>query len=68
MQIALVVTPLLSLITQQTQIYAEITVSYVVALHIWMIACIGFVFLSMLEMVYAVEYCRRLEDKRKVGL
>ena len=52
---ALIVTPLLALITQQTMISSEINVSYLVAIHIWMMANTLFVFLSLV-----CDLCRSL--------
>ena len=64
-RVALVVSPLLSLIVQQTQISSEINVSYVVALHIWMIFCIFFVFMSLVEYALAIVYCHVIEERKE---
>lgn len=64
---ALIVTPLLSLITQQTQINAEINVSYVVALHIWMMFSIFFVFMSLIEYALCIVYCHVVDEKKAVS-
>lgn len=53
-RIALVVTSLLGLITQEIQSSGEISASYVVALNIWYIICIGFVFLALVEFGFAM--------------
>lgn len=63
-RVALIVTPLLSLITQQTQINSEINVSYVVALHIWMIFCTFFVFMALIEYALAIVYCHVVDEKK----
>ncbi|KAI1296501.1 Glycine receptor subunit alpha-2 [Halotydeus destructor] len=42
-RIALALTPLLTLVTQENQVNSEVNVSYVVALHIWMIFSLFFV-------------------------
>lgn len=62
-RVAIVVTPLLSLITQQTQINAEINVNYVVSLHVWMMTCTFFVFICLLELGFAVIYKHRVEER-----
>ena len=66
-RVAVVVTPMLSLITQQTQINSEIKVSYVVAIHIWMILSITFVFLSLVEYELAIVYHHRIDEKKDVS-
>lgn len=53
-RVTLVITSLLALITQQLQTSAEINASYVVALNIWMIICISFVFLAFIEYTFAI--------------
>lgn len=57
--------PLLALVTQQTTIYAEIVVSYVVALHIWFIVCELFIFMALFELAFALIYCRRVDEKNE---
>lgn len=64
-RVALIVTPLLSLITQQTQINSEINVSYVVALHIWMIFSIAFVFAALVEYALTIVYCHVVDEKKE---
>ena len=70
-RVAIVVTPLLSLITQQTQINSEINVNYVVSLHVWMMLCTFFVFICLIEMGFAVVYKHqveeRSEDEKSIG-
>jgi hypothetical protein len=63
-RVAIIVTPLLSLITQQTQINAEINVNYVVSLHIWMMTCTFFVFMALIELGFAVVYIHRVEERK----
>ncbi|XP_053213116.1 glycine receptor subunit alpha-2-like isoform X2 [Panonychus citri] len=64
-RVAISVTPLLALVTQQMQINAEINVSYVVALHIWMMIQIFFVFMSLIEYVFAIVYVHLVEEKKE---
>jgi hypothetical protein len=63
-RVALVVSPLLSLIVQQTQINSEINVSYVVSVHLWMIFSIFFVFMSLIEYALTIVYCHVVEEKK----
>lgn len=63
----IIVTPLLTLVTQSAQINSEINVSYVVALHIWMMSCIFFVFMALVEYIGAIIYVHSLEDKKEVN-
>lgn len=67
-RVAIIVTPLLSLITQQTQINAEINVNYVVSLHVWMMTCTFFVFMALIELGFAVVYIHRVEERKSRGL
>lgn len=67
LKVAISVTPLLALVTQQMQINAEINVSYVVALHIWMMIQIFFVFMSLIEYVFAIVYVHLVEEKKEVS-
>lgn len=53
-RIVLTVTSLLALITQEIETSAEINASYVVALNVWMIICISFVFLAIVEFGFAM--------------
>ncbi|RWS17344.1 Glycine receptor subunit alphaZ1-like protein, partial [Dinothrombium tinctorium] len=61
-RVALIVTPLLSLVTMGIQINSEINVSYVVALHIWMMFCDFFVFMCLIEYAIAISYAWYVED------
>lgn len=65
-RIAVVVTPLLSLITIQTTVNTDINVSYVVALHIWMMFCIFFVFMALIEYAGAIVYANSVDDRKSV--
>lgn len=58
-RIALVVTSLLGLITQEIQSSGEINASYVVALNIWYIICISFVFLALIEFGFAMFHFQK---------
>ncbi|KAI1278452.1 Glycine receptor subunit alpha-3 [Halotydeus destructor] len=64
-RVALVITSLLALITQQLQSSAEISAAYVVAINLWMIICISFVFLALIEFAFAIawseEHLKKLE-------
>ncbi|KAI1278007.1 Serine/threonine-protein kinase 10 [Halotydeus destructor] len=64
-RVAVVVTPLLTLITMQTTINSDINVSYVVALHIWMMFCILFVFAGLIEYAVAIIYVNSVEDLKE---
>ena len=66
-RVAIIVTPLLSLVTKQTQISHEINVSYVVALHIWMIFNIFFVFMCLIEYALVIVHCHIINDKSILG-
>ncbi|XP_074598784.1 glycine receptor subunit alpha-2-like [Brevipalpus obovatus] len=66
-RIMIIVTPLLTLVTQSAQINSEINVSYVVALHIWMMSCIFFVFMALVEYIGAIIYVHTLEDKKEMN-
>lgn len=63
-RVTIVVTPLLSLITQQTQINSEINVNYIVSLHVWMMSCTFFVFMCLLELGLAVVYIHRVDERK----
>lgn len=58
----ILVLPLLALVTQQAQINSEIVVSYVVALHLWFVVCIFFIFMGMIELAIALIYCQKVAD------
>lgn len=64
-QTLLIVLPLLALVTQQTTVYAEIVVSYVVALHIWFIVCELFIFMALFELAFALIYVRSVDEKKE---
>lgn len=63
-RVAVVVTPLLTLITQQATITADLNVAYVVALHIWTMASVLFVFMSLVEYAVAIIYANTVEDRK----
>lgn len=46
----------------QTQINSEINVSYVVALHIWVMVCTFFIFASLIEFPIAISYAYHIEE------
>ncbi len=65
-----VITALLALITQQHQ-SSEVNVSYVIAMNVWMIMCITFVFFGLIEYAIAIAYAESrerliVEKKNKV--
>lgn len=62
MQTNVLVLPLLTLVTQQSQVNGEIAVSYVVALHIWFAVCIFFIFMALIELATALLYAQRVSD------
>lgn len=66
-RVALVVSPLLSLIVQQTQISSEINVSYVVGIHVWMIFCTFFVFMSLIEYALTIVYCHIVDERKSLA-
>ncbi len=55
-----VITALLALITQQHQ-SSEVNVSYVIAMNVWMIICITFVFFGLIEYAIAIAYTESRE-------
>ncbi len=55
-----VITALLALITQQHQ-SSEVNVSYVIAMNVWMIMCITFVFFGLIEYAIAIAYTESRE-------
>ncbi|KAI1290832.1 Glycine receptor subunit alphaZ1 [Halotydeus destructor] len=66
-RVALCITSLLALITQQMH-NASMNVSYIMALNVWMLICISFVFMSLVELAISVVWSQRkdyLERKRK---
>ncbi|XP_054166062.1 glycine receptor subunit alpha-2-like [Oppia nitens] len=63
-RVALLVTPLLTLVTQNVNVNSEINVSYVVALHWWMTVCIFFVFMSLIEFAVAISWVWMINDKK----
>ncbi|CAG2120765.1 unnamed protein product, partial [Medioppia subpectinata] len=63
-RVALLVTPLLTLVTQNINVNSEINVSYVVALHWWMSVCIFFVFMSLIEFAVAISWAWMASDRK----
>lgn len=63
-RVLLSVTPLLALITQQITINSEVKVSYVVAIHLWMIMCEFFVFMVLIEYAAAIVHVHVVDDKK----
>ncbi|XP_074604697.1 glutamate-gated chloride channel alpha-like [Brevipalpus obovatus] len=62
-RVTVAVTPLLTMITMQTQINSEINVSYVVALHMWIMLCTFFIFATLIEFPIAVSYAYFAEER-----
>ncbi|KAI1298773.1 Glutamate-gated chloride channel alpha [Halotydeus destructor] len=63
-RVAIVVTPMLSIITMQVAVYNDIGISYIVGLHIWMAFCELFAFLSILEYAFAIQWAHNVADKK----
>ncbi|XP_074595324.1 glycine receptor subunit alpha-3-like isoform X2 [Brevipalpus obovatus] len=58
-RVGLNVTALLSLITLQLHITSTIQTTYIVSINIWMLICIGFVFVGMIEFAAALVLSSR---------
>lgn len=67
-RIAIVVMSLLGLITQEIQTSGEINASYVVALNIWYIGCITFVFLALIEFAFAMLHFHKIAQNTTQSL
>jgi hypothetical protein len=65
-RVLLSVTPLLALITQQITINSEVKVSYVVAIHLWMIMCEFFVFMVLIEYAAAIIHVHVIDEKKSL--
>ena len=63
-RVAIVVTPLLNLITQDISFNNDINVAYVVAVHWWGIWCQVFVFLALIEYAVAISWVHFINDKK----
>ncbi|XP_054160474.1 glycine receptor subunit alpha-2-like [Oppia nitens] len=63
-RVTIIVTPLLNLITLDISLNNEINVSYVVAIHWWMIWCQIFVFLALFEYALAISWAHFINDKK----
>ncbi|KAI1290952.1 Glycine receptor subunit alpha-3 [Halotydeus destructor] len=63
-RVALCITSLLTLITQQIQA-STLNVSYIMALNAWSLICITFVFLTLIELVISVLWNQRIVDDKK---
>lgn len=57
--------PLLSLVTMQTQINAEINVAYIVAITAWQTGCTFFSFMALFELACAIIYAHHLDDRKQ---
>ncbi|GFY79405.1 glycine receptor subunit alpha-2 [Trichonephila inaurata madagascariensis] len=66
-RVTLGVTSLLTIVTKQYQASLP-NVSYIVALNIWLSACIGFVFVSLLEYATVIALHTRLKKLSKVNV
>ncbi|XP_054154563.1 glycine receptor subunit alpha-2-like [Oppia nitens] len=60
-RVALSITGLLALVAQQIQ--GEINISYIYALEVWTIICIGFVFLTLIEYALAVGWPQYMDGQ-----
>ncbi|XP_035221957.1 glutamate-gated chloride channel-like [Stegodyphus dumicola] len=65
-RVTLGVTSLLTIVTKQYQASLP-NVSYIVALNIWLSACIGFVFVSLLEYATVIALHTRLKKNAKTN-
>lgn len=65
-RVTLGVTSLLTIVTKQYQASLP-NVSYIVALNIWLSACIGFVFVSLLEYATVIALHTRLRKMTKIN-
>ncbi|KAI1290949.1 Glycine receptor subunit alphaZ1 [Halotydeus destructor] len=63
-RVALSITSLLALITQQMQASA-LNVSYIMALNVWSLICITFVFFTLVELALSVLWAHRHEYMEK---
>lgn len=63
-RVAILVTPLLNLITQDIGMNNDIGVEYVVNIHWWMIWCQAFVFLALIEYAVAISWAYFINDKK----
>jgi hypothetical protein len=63
-RVAVTATPLLALITQQITINGEVRVSYIVALHLWIMVCQFFVFMSLVEYAASIVQAHCVEDRK----
>ncbi|GIY58013.1 glutamate-gated chloride channel [Caerostris darwini] len=66
-RVTLGVTSLLTIVTKQYQASLP-NVSYIVALNIWLSACIGFVFVSLLEYATVIALHTRLKKLSKINV
>lgn len=66
-RVAVTATPLLALITQQITINGEVMVSYIVALHLWIMVCQFFVFMSLVEFAAAIVNAHVVEDRKALS-
>ena len=62
MQTIILVLPLLALVTQQSQVNSDIVVSYIVAMHLWFVVCIFFIFMALIELAIALIYVQKVAD------
>ncbi len=63
-QVTILVTPLLNLITQDIGLNNDINVSYVVAIHWWMMCCQFFVFMALVEYATAISWAHFINEKK----
>lgn len=59
------ITALLALITMQIAVTSNLSVSYVTAINIWMMICIFFVFLTLVELALVMRLDWNKKEKRK---
>lgn len=64
LQTLIVVLPLLTLITQQSQASSEMFVSYVIMLDIWYMVNSFFIFAALCELALALVYVHSVEERK----
>jgi hypothetical protein len=58
---------MLALVTQESQSNSEMVVSYIIALDVWYMVCIFFIFMALVELASTVIYVHHVEDAKEVS-